>query len=147
MILRGLRTVGLRVEKQSENAAKLARVLEADSHVQRVYHPSLASDPQHELAKKLFKGGCITGMLSFEVPEDLEKIDDFMSRLHFAHYAMTLGGFRSTLSHPVTSSHSHVPDDVRRAMGITPGLFRLSVGIEDADDLIADFTQALKAFD
>ncbi len=86
-------------------------------------------------------------MLSFEVPEDMDKIDEFMSRLNFAHYAMTLGGFRSSLSHPVTSSHNHVPDDIRRAMGITPGLFRLSVGIEDAEDLIADFKQALKAFD
>lgn len=147
MILRGMRTIGLRVTKQSENAAKLARALEEDPHVLHVNHPSLESNPQHGLAKKLFHGNRITGMLSFQVPEDMDKIDDFMGRLNFAHYAMTLGGYRSSLSHPVTSSHNHVPDDVRRAMGITPGLFRLSVGIEDAEDLIRDFKQALKAFD
>ena len=147
MILRGMRTIGLRVTKQAENAAKLAKALEDDPHVLHVNHPSLESNPQHALAEKMFKGDHITGMLSFEVPEDMDKIDEFMSRLNFAHYAMTLGGFRSSLSHPVTSSHNHVPDDIRRAMGITPGLFRLSVGIEDAEDLIADFKQALKAFD
>ena len=147
MILRGMRTIDLRVPKQSETAAKLAKALEEDPHVLRVNHPSLESDPQHELAKKLFKGSQMTAMLSFEVPEDMEKIDDFMSRLNFAHYAMTLGGFRSSLSYPCVSSHGHVPDDIRRAMGITPGLFRLSVGLEEADDLIRDFQQALKAFD
>lgn len=147
MILRGMRTIGLRVPKQSENAAKLAKALEDDPHVLHVNHPSLESNPQHGLAKKLFRGSQMTGMLSFQVPEDDAKIDEFMSRLNFAHYAMTLGGFRSSLSHPVTSSHNHVPDGVRRAMGITPGLFRLSVGIEEAEDLIADFRQALKAFD
>lgn len=147
MILRGMRTIGLRVPKQSENAAKLAKALEDDPHVLHVNHPSLESNPQHQLAKALFQGDHMTGMLSFQVPEDDAKIDAFMSRLNFAHYAMTLGGFRSSLSHPVTSSHNHVPDSVRRAMGITPGLFRLSVGIEEAEDLIADFRQALKAFD
>lgn len=147
MILRGMRTIGLRVPKQSENAAKLAKALEDDPHVLHVNHPSLESNPQHQLAKALFQGNHMTGMLSFQVPEDDAKIDEFMSRLNFAHYAMTLGGFRSSLSHPVTSSHNHVPDGVRRAMGITPGLFRLSVGIEEAEDLIADFRQALKAFD
>ena len=147
MILRGMRTIGLRVPKQSENAAKLAKALEDDPHVLHVNHPSLESNPQHQLAKTLFQGNHMTGMLSFRVPEDDAKIDAFMSRLNFAHYAMTLGGFRSSLSHPVTSSHNHVPDDVRRAMGITPGLFRLSVGIEKAKDLIADFRQALTVFD
>lgn len=147
MILRGMRTIGLRVPKQSENAAKLAKALEDDPHVLHVNHPSLESNPQHQLAKTLFQGNHMTGMLSFQVPEDDAKIDAFMSRLNFAHYAMTLGGFRSSLSHPVTSSHNHVPDDVRRAMGITPGLFRLSVGIEEAEDLIADFRQALTVFD
>lgn len=147
MILRGMRTFDLRVKKQSENAAVLAAALEKDPHILCVNHPSLESHPQHELAKKLFKGTHMTAMLSFTVPEDMTKIDDFMSRLHFAHYAMTLGGFKSSLSHPVTSSHNNVPDDIRRKMGITPGMFRLSVGIEDVNDLIADFTQALKAFD
>ena len=147
LILRGLHTIELRVPKQMENAAKIAAALEADPHVCKVNHPSLESFPQHELAKRMFTGKGMSGMLSFIVPEDMEKIDRFMEKLHFAHYAMTLGGLRTTLNHTCTSSHAHVPDDVRRKMGITPGMFRLSVGIEDADDLIADFRQALTVFD
>ena len=89
----------------------------------------------------------MSGMLSFIIPEGDEMIDKFMLRLRYAHYATTLGGLRTTLNHPVTSSHSHMPDAERRKMGITPGMFRLSVGIEDADDLIADFYQALEVYD
>ena len=70
-----------------------------------------------------------------------------MKKLKFASYAPTLGGIRTTMSHPVTSSHMTVPDDIRRKMGITPGMIRISVGIEDADDLIKDFEQALTVFD
>lgn len=146
LILRGLQTIEIRVAKQMETAAKLAKALEDNPYVAAVNHPSLESFPQHELAKKMFTDKGYSGMLSFIVPEDMDKIDAFMNRLHFAHYAMTLGGLRSTLNHTCTSSHSHVPDDVRRKMGITPGMFRLSVGIEDADDLIADFMQALEVF-
>ncbi|WP_181444415.1 PLP-dependent aspartate aminotransferase family protein [Bacillus sp. 03113] len=146
MILRGLHTIELRVPKQMETAAKLAKALEDNPFISKVNHPSLESFPQHELAKRMFTDKGYSGMLSFVVPEDMEKIDAFMKKLNFAHYAPTLGGLRTTLNHTVTSSHSHVPDDIRRQMGITPGMFRLSVGIEDADDLIADFTQALEVF-
>jgi len=140
-------TMDLRVKKQMANAARLATALEKHPRVSRVNHPSLESFPQHTLAKKLFASGeMITGMLSIIVPEDEGKIDEFMLKLHFAHYAVTLGGIHTTLMHPVTSSHRHMPDDQRRAMGITPGLIRISVGIEDADDLIADFGQALAVF-
>lgn len=147
MILRGLRTVELRVTRQSENAARLAAALEKEAHILAITHPSLESHPQHELARRLFQGDHMTAMMNFTVPEDRARIDEFMGRLHFSRYAMTLGGFKSSLSHPVTSSHNGVPDDVRRAMGITPGMFRLSVGIENVEDLIADFHQALTAFD
>lgn len=146
LILRGLHTIELRVPKQMENAARLAKALEENPFISKVNHPSLESFPQHELAKKMFKDKGYSGMMSFIVPEDMEKIDAFMNRLHFAHYAPTLGGLRTSLNHTCTSSHSHVPDDVRRKMGITPGMFRLSAGIEDADDLIDDFTQALEVF-
>lgn len=143
-----LQTVALRVRKQMANAAALAEALEAHPHVTKVNHPSLKSFPQHELALRLFEGDeKMSGMMSFIVPEDMEKIDAFLERLHFARYATTLGGIHTTLNHPVTSSHSHMPDENRRKMGITPGMFRLSVGIEDADDLIKDFYQALEVFD
>jgi cystathionine beta-lyase/cystathionine gamma-synthase len=88
----------------------------------------------------------MTAMLSFEMPDDKEKINAFMNRLHLAHYAPTLGGIRTTLSHPLHSSHHHVPQEELDKMGISYGLMRVSVGIEDAEDLLADFTQALEVF-
>jgi Cystathionine beta-lyases/cystathionine gamma-synthases len=147
MIYRGIHTMDLRVKKQMKTAACLARVLAEHPAVLSVNHPSLTTHPQYELARKLFRNGeSCTGMLSFEMPDDKEKINLFMKRLHLAHYAPTLGGIRTTLSHPLHSSHHHVsPDDLRK-MGISYGLMRVSVGIEEADDLIADFTQALEVF-
>ncbi|HWQ09711.1 MAG TPA: aminotransferase class I/II-fold pyridoxal phosphate-dependent enzyme [Holophaga sp.] len=142
---RGIRTMDLRVQKQMDNAAKLAQALEVHPCVRKVHHPSLANHPQHALAKRILKNG-FGGMLSFEMPDDREKINAFMRKLDIAHYAMTLGGYRTTLSHPVSSSHYGTPEEERRKMGITFGLMRVSVGIEDPDDLIADFNQALEVF-
>ena len=147
MILRGIHTIGLRVPRQMDNAVKLAAALEKDPHVLKVNHPSLESFPQHELATRLFKGNQMSAMMSILLPEDLGKVDEFIKRLHFAHYVPSLGGVRTSLQHPCTSSHGHMPDAERRKVGITPGMIRISVGIEEPDDLIADFTQALKAFD
>lgn len=146
-MLSNIQTVDLRVKKQMATAAKLARALEANPYVSKVNHPSLESFPQHELATEMFESNdTMSGMMSFIVPEDMDKVDLFLQKLNLVHYATTLGGIHSNLNHPVTSSHSHMPDEQRRAIGITPGMFRLSVGIEDADDLIADFTQALEVF-
>lgn len=147
MTIRGVQTIDLRLERQMSNAAALAKALEDNPHVLKVNHPSLESFPQHELAIRLFESNDrMAGIMSFVLPEDMGKIDAFMKRLKFAHYATTLGGIRTTLNHPVTSSHAHMPDEDRRRMGITPGMFRLSVGIENVDDLIADFYQALEVF-
>lgn len=146
LILRGLHTAVLRIEKQLKTAELLAQALQNNHHVSKVNHPSLNDFPQKELAEKIFTKKGSSAMFSFMVAEDIEKIDEFMKALHFPHYAPTLGGIRTSLSHPVTSSHPHVPDDIRRKMGITPGLIRVSVGIEDAEDLINDFTQALEVF-
>ena len=149
MMIRGLETLHLRVRKQMYNAAKLAAFFESDPHVIKVNHPSLDSFPQRELAKKLWSDDeAISGMMSIILnTEDEEKIDKFMAKLEFVHYATTLGGLRTTLNHPCTSSHSHMPDADRRKMGITPGMFRVSVGIEDTEDLINDFKQAFTALD
>ena len=148
LVLRGLKTLELRLPRQMSNAAKLAAALEKDPHVEKVLHPSLESHLRHDLATSMFDGNeKMCAMLSIVLPEDLAKMDDFMSRLHLAHYAPTLGGVRTTFQNPCTSSHRHNTDEERRAAGITPGLIRISVGCEDADDLIDDFTQALKAFD
>ena len=149
MMIRGLETLHLRVRKQMYNAAKLAAFFESDPHVIKVNHPSLDSFPQRALAKKLWSDDeAISGMMSIILnTEDEEKIDKFMAKLEFIHYATTLGGLRTTLNHPCTSSHSHMPDADRRKMGITPGMFRVSVGIEDTEDLINDFKQAFTALD
>lgn len=146
-IYRGIHTVDLRVRKQMKNAAVLAKALEEHPAVLKVNHPSLDSHPQKELADKLFKDkNNTTGMLSFEMPDDREKINEFMNRLNLAHYAPTLGGVRTTLSHPMHSSHHHVPKEELYKMGISFGLMRVSVGIEDAEDLVSDFIQALDVF-
>ncbi|MDD5921809.1 MAG: aminotransferase class I/II-fold pyridoxal phosphate-dependent enzyme [Eubacteriales bacterium] len=148
LVLRGLHTLELRVPRQMENAAKLAKALEQNPHVEKVLHPSVKSFPQHELAERMFESDeKMSAMLSIILPEDEDKIDVFLKKLHFAHYVPSLGGVRTSLQHPCTSSHSHMPDAERRAVGITPGMIRISVGIEKAEDLIADFTEALKVFD
>lgn len=143
---RSLRTLDLRMERQLKNAEALAKALDTHPCVLKVNHPSLPTHPQHDIAKRLFAKG-YGAMLSFEMPEDREKINAFMRRLHIAKYAMTLGGYATTLSYPILSSHASVPRDIRLKMGITDGLMRVSVGLEDAQDLIADFTQALSVFE
>jgi cystathionine beta-lyase/cystathionine gamma-synthase len=143
---RGMRTMDLRVQRQNENASKLAAALEKNPNVLEVLHPSLESHPQHKLATRLFVNG-YGGMLSFKMPDDKKKINTFMKNLKIARYAMTLGGFCTTMSHPVSSSHHSMPEDERLKLGITFGLMRVSVGIENADDLIEDFNQALKVFE
>lgn len=147
LVQRGMRTMGLRVEKQMSNAAKLAKALDENQYVLEVYHPSLEIHPQHKLAMNLFKDKehC-GGVLSIVLPDDRKKINMFMRKLNLAHYAMTLGGYRTTLSHPVSSSHYDTPEDERLKMGITFGLMRISVGIENSDDLINDFINALEVF-
>jgi len=145
LVQRGMRTMQLRVEKQMTNAAKLAAALEKSPYVKKVHHPSLESHPQHELAVKLFGGPerC-GGMLSIELEDDKDKLNAFFRKLNLAHYAMTLGGYRTTLAHPVSSSHYDTPEEERLKMGITFGLIRVSVGIENSDELIEDFLNALE---
>ena len=143
LIMRGMRTLELRIKKQCENASALAAALEKSPYILKVNHPSLESNPQHLLAHEQF-GDCYGGMLSIELPEDLEKMNKFMRTLKLAHYAMTLGGYRSSLAYPVMSSHSDMTREESLAIGITDGLLRISVGIENTQDLINDFTNALE---
>ena len=142
--MRGMRTLELRIKKQCENASALAAALEKSPYVLKVNHPSLKSNPQHTLAHEQF-GDYYGGMMSIELPEDLEKMNKFMRNLKLAHYAMTLGGYRTSIAYPVMSSHSDMTREERLAIGISDGLLRISVGIENTQDLINDFTQALEA--
>nr|WP_319489034.1 PLP-dependent aspartate aminotransferase family protein [uncultured Caproiciproducens sp.] len=143
LVQRGIRTLDLRVKHQAENAAALAAALSKSPYVQKVYHPSLPNHPQHDISVKQF-GKYFGGMLSVVLPDTREKMNKFMRNLHFAHYAMTLGGYRTSLSYPPMSSHYDVPREERLKMGITDGLLRISCGIEDTDDLVNDFLQAIE---
>ena len=146
LLLRSLRTLDMRMERHMNNAMAVARALAAEKHVSKVVYPGLPDHPQHELAGRIFDHG-YGGMLSFFLPEDREKINAFMHELRYVRYAMTLGGPRTTISHPVTSSHSDVPEEERLKMGITFGMIRMSVGLENAQDIIDDLHSALKVFD
>lgn len=143
LVCRGLRTLDLRVKKQAANAAALAAALEKNPYVKKVYHPSLASHPAHELAKSQFDE-YFGGMLSLELEDNREKMNKFMRALHLCHYAMTLGGYRTTMAYPPMSSHSDMTKEERMAIGISDGLLRISCGIENAEDLVKDFEQALE---
>lgn len=144
LVCRGIRTLDLRIKKQAENVAALAKMFEASPYVEKVYHPSLESHPQHNFAIREF-GDHFGGMLSIELPEDLTKMNKFMDNMHICHYAMTLGGYRTTMSYPPMSSHSDMTKDERLAIGITDGLLRISTGIENEKDLLNDFKAALEA--
>ena len=143
---RAMRTMDVRMERQCKNAAALAKALEENPNVLKVCHPSLESHPQHQVAKKQFLHGAYGAMLSFYMPEDWDKINQFMRRLRVPHYAMTLGGYRTSLSYPVLSSHSYLPREERLKIGITDGMMRVSVGMENTEDLVNDFMQALEVF-
>lgn len=145
LVQRGMRTLPLRLSRQMENAKKLAEALEASPYVLKVFYPSLPSHKQHELAKRLFTDG-FGGMLTIELPDDRDKMNAFMRRLNLAHYAMTLGGYRTTFAYPILSSHYNVPEDERLKIGIKNGTLRISVGIENGDDLVQDFLQALEVY-
>lgn len=140
LLLRGLKTLAIRVEKQNENGMKVARYLSSHPQVKEVYYPGLPSHPQHKLAKSQMKG--FGGMVCFDVG-DLESATKVMDNLKLFLNATSLGGVESLASIPVLTSHyGFKPEDLRRA-GVTPGMVRLSCGIEEGNDLIEDLNQAL----
>lgn len=143
LVQRGMRTLDLRIHQQAKNATALAAALDNSPYVLKVHHPSLANHPQHDIAAREF-GDSYGGMLSVEFPESREKMNALMQNLHLAHYAMTLGGYRTSLSYPPMSSHYDVPKEERLKMGITDGLLRISCGIENTEDLVNDFLQAVE---
>ncbi len=142
LLLRGMKTLALRMEKQNENAHALASFLENHPAVERVNYPGLSSHPQHNCAKKLFKG--CGGVLSFEVVGDSRVADAVISRLKLPISAPSLGGIETLITRPVQTSHSGLTDEERRDAGISERLIRVAVGIEAAEDLCADFGQALR---
>ena len=141
LIERSLKTLGIRIEKQNTNALQIARHLQANHLVQKVYYPGLEDHPGHEIARKQMKN--FGGMLSFEL--DAHKIDPyrFLKNLKLITPALSLGGVETIICAPVTTSHQKMTDEARAELGITDSLLRLSVGIEDVEDIIADIDQAL----
>jgi methionine-gamma-lyase len=138
---RGLKTLTLRMERASESALEVARLLEGHAEIARVYYPGLESYPQHELAMRQL--GAPGGMMAFELAGGREAGERFMDALELCGRATSLGGVDTVLHHPASTSHRQYSPEQLEAAGISPGLLRLSVGCEDVDDIAADLDQAL----
>src|ERR1041384_7423398 len=142
LALRGTKTLALGMRQHDANGRRIAEWLTKHPKVERVYYPGLPSHPQHDLACRQMKG--FGGMISVELGS-LERAKRFAERTRIFALAESLGGVESLVGHPASMTHASVPPEMRRALGLTDSLVRLSVGIEDVDDLIADLEQALAA--
>jgi cystathionine beta-lyase/cystathionine gamma-synthase len=142
LILRGTKTLTVRMERTNENAQAIADFLEAHPKVRRTIYPGLASHPHHKLARKQMNG--YGGLISFDVGS-LDNAKTVLERLRLMALAESLGGVETLISHPAIMTHASVPPERRQMLGITDGLIRISVGIEDVDDLLADLDNALAA--
>ena len=143
LALRGVKTLALRMRAHCDNALKIARWLEARPGVARVIYPGLESHPQHALARRQMRGG-FGGIVTVVLDTDLEGARRMLERVRLFTLAESLGGVESLIEHPAIMTHASVPAVQREALGISDALIRLSVGVEDADDLIADLDQALE---
>ncbi len=141
LTLRGVKTLALRMKQHEENAFSVAKFLSEHPRVEKVYYPGLASHPDHELAKRQMHG--FGGMVSFQFKGTLEDVDTVVRRLKVFTFAESLGGIESLVCHPASMTHGSIPREIREARGLTDTLLRLSVGIEDVEDLLADLHQAL----
>jgi cystathionine beta-lyase/cystathionine gamma-synthase len=142
LVLRGIKTLHLRVQRHCENGEKVARFLATHPKIDKVYWPGFESHPNHEVAKRQMRG--FGGMISFNLKgNQLEDALSIVKKVEIFALAESLGGVESLIGHPATMTHASIPKDVREQSGVVDSLIRLSVGIEDADDLIADLTQAL----
>ncbi|XP_023574047.1 cystathionine gamma-lyase [Octodon degus] len=143
LCIRGLKTLQIRMEKHFQNGMAVARFLESDPRVERVFYPGLPSHPQHELAKRQCTG--CPGMVTFFIKGSLQHADTFLKHLKIFALAESLGGYESLAELPAIMTHASVPKNDRDSLGISDTLIRLSVGLEDEEDLLNDIYQALKA--
>ncbi len=143
LVLRGLKTLAARLKVSQESAKAIAEFLEGHSKVSKVYYPGLPSHPTHHIAKRLLKG--YGAVVSFEIKGNGEDVRKFLKSLKVIKPSPSLGGCESLASHPVSSSHRDLPAEERKRLGITEGLVRLSVGLEDVNDLVEDIDQALSS--
>lgn len=140
LVLRGIKTLGVRMERHSSNAQAIAEYLQRNPAVSRVYYPGLPDDPGYEINRKQAKTG--GGMISFELTEDYD-YKKFLSSTKLIALAESLGGVESLLCHPASMTHASIPKDIREKEGITDRLIRLSVGLEDKEDIIEDLQRAI----
>jgi len=143
LILRGLRTLDVRIQRHAKNATKLVDYLVSQPQVEKVYYPGLTNHPGHEIAKKQQSG--FGSMISFKIKGDVETVKTFLSSLEVFSLAESLGGVESLICHPSTMTHAAVSLEEQAIAGITQNLLRVSVGIENIDDLIEDIQSAFKA--
>jgi len=141
LVMRGLKTLHVRMKEHEQNAFEIAKFLEAHPKVTKVLYPGLPSHPQHELARAQMHG--FGGMISFEVKGGLSEATRVLEKTRLFTLAESLGGVESLIEHPAIMTHASVPAENRKALGISDSLIRISVGIEDVKDLIADLSQAL----
>jgi len=139
LVLRGIKTLPVRMEAHNANGVAVAKYLSAQKQVQKIYYPGLPTHPGHELAKKQMSG--FGAMIAFDLGS-LDRAKTFLGRVRLCSLAESLGGVETLISHPATMTHASVPAEQRARLGITDGLVRISVGIEDVEDLIADLEQA-----
>jgi len=143
LVLRGIKTLPLRMEKHSQNAQRIAEFLATHPKVSKVYYPGLLTHPQHLLAKQQMH--LHGGMISFEIKiASTEELRNFWPSLRIFTLAESLGGVESLINHPATMTHASIPKEIREDLGVTDALLRLSVGIEDTEDLITDLEIALR---
>lgn len=145
LLLRGMKTLALRIRQQNDSGLQISRYLESHPAIGRVYYPGLESHPDHSIARKQMKG--FGGMLSFMLRENtLDAVGRFLPRLKYAHAAANLGSVETIVGPPATTSHVECTSSERAAMGIPESMIRYSTGIEDTNDLIEDLNQALEIF-
>jgi cystathionine gamma-lyase len=139
--MRGLKTLHVRMERHAENAMAIARHLERHPRIEKVIYPGLESHPQHAIAKKQMSG--FGGMITFFLKGGLPEARAFLEKVKVFTLAESLGGVESLIEHPAIMTHASIPAETRRELGIHDNLIRVSVGIEDLADLVADLDQAL----
>ena len=142
LLIRGIKTLGVRLDRHTENAERIARYLEQHEAVKHVYYPGLPTAQGYEINKKQAKNG--GAMISFELYENYD-IKKFFKALQLISLAESLGGVESLVCHPATMTHASIPKEIREKVGITDGLIRLSVGIEKVDDIILDLNAGINA--
>ncbi len=142
MVLRGIKTLPIRMERHNHNAREIAKYLSSHPRVKKVNYPGLESHPQYELAKRQMTG--FGGVLSFEIDGGIKEVKRFLESLKIFLVAESLGGVESLIEHPATMTHAYLPEKERIKIGITDSLIRISVGLENVEDLISDLDNAFK---